>query len=616
MADEVENATAERALAELKPADEDVEMKDAPADQDADAEGEEDEDAEGEIDADGESDAEGEIDADGEPDNTALPAAAPEKLDQKTTDRLFDLVLFMQDYKEDDREIAGPFHKIVNRRLLPEYYEVIKEAVAFSTIRNRLTRKMYKSKAEFVRDCALIFHNAQVYNRPGSLIFKDAGHLREVYNTELQKLVDEGILIAQEAVLPDLGGLPSPEPTPPPEEKKEADEEDDDEEDEEDEDSEDERPKRGGRRKPRPSRGAKAEQDEEEDGHRKRGRPPKVLTPMEARIQALLKGVRRFKDDDGELQIRHFEKLPDSKAHPEYYEVVKTPVALDTIKKRAKRKKYKNLDEALQDMEVMFENAKKVNAEGTGVYNDAVELQKQARIITDQEKNKPDDDFRDEHGKLPLSAVEHKGETWKVGDWVHIVNPNDPSKPTVAQIYRIWQDANKQRWINACWYFHPYQTVHHVDKRFFENEVVKTGQYRDHMVQEIVDRCFVMFITRYNKGRPRGLPVDKTVYVCEARYNEDNCRFNKIKTWASCLPDEVREKDYEMDLFDMPRKLKKNPSPIKHLLNAEAKETDPLPRATYRRNEAPPLIGAVHKRPRDPNEMFKSALSQAQAGEM
>lgn len=183
---------------------------------------------------------------------------------------------------------------------------------------------------------------------------------------------------------------------------------------------------------------------------------------------------------------------------------------------------------------------------------------------------------------------------------MHIVNPNDPAKPTVAQIYRIWQDANKQRWINACWYYHPYQTVHHVDKRFFENEVVKTGQYRDHMVQEIVDRCFVMFITRYNKGRPRGLPTDKTAYVCEARYNEENRKFNKIKTWASCLPDEVRERDYEMDLFDMPRQLKKNPSPIKHLLPTDAKETDPLPRATYR-GDAPPLVGAVHKRPRDPN---------------
>lgn len=155
--------------------------------------------------------------------------------------------------------------------------------------------------------------------------------------------------------------------------------------------------------------------------------------------------------------------------------------------------------------------------------------------------------------------------------------------------------------MNACWYYRPEQTVHRFDKHFYENEVVKTGQYRDHRIEDVEDRCFVMFITRYPRGRPRGLPPDKAVYVCESRYNEEKFKFNKIKTWTSCLPDEVREKDYEMDLFDVPRNLRKVPSPIKHLLQADAKETDDLPKPTWRSPNAPPLIGAVHRRPREPN---------------
>jgi chromatin structure-remodeling complex subunit RSC1/2 len=155
--------------------------------------------------------------------------------------------------------------------------------------------------------------------------------------------------------------------------------------------------------------------------------------------------------------------------------------------------------------------------------------------------------------------------------------------------------------VNACWYYRPEQTVHRFDKHFFENEVVKTGQYRDHRIDDVEDRCFVMFITRYPRGRPRGLPMDKSVYVCKARYNEEKFKFNEIKTWTSCLPDEVRDKDYEMDLFDVPRNLRKVPSPIKHLLQADAKETDALPKPTWRSPNAPPLIGAVHRRPRDPN---------------
>lgn len=143
--------------------------------------------------------------------------------------------------------------------------------------------------------------------------------------------------------------------------------------------------------------------------------------------------------------------------------------------------------------------------------------------------------------------------------------------------------------------------MHRYEKHFFEKEVVKTGQYRDHQIEEVVDRCFVMFVTRFGKGRPRGFPPDKEVYVCESRYNEEKFRFNRIKTWTSCVPDEVREKDYEMDLFEVPRQIKKLPSPIKHLLREDAKETDDLPKPTWGQPNAPPIIGAVHRRPRLPN---------------
>jgi chromatin structure-remodeling complex subunit RSC1/2 len=110
-----------------------------------------------------------------------------------------------------------------------------------------------------------------------------------------------------------------------------------------------------------------------------------------------------------------------------------------------------------------------------------------------------------------------------------------------------------------------------------------------------------MFFTRFNKGRPRGFPRDKEVYVCESRYNEEKHKLNKIKTWASCLPDEVRDKDYEMDLFDAPRKMKKIPSPIKDLLKEDAQEDDPIPEPTWASEVAPPVVGAVHKRPREAN---------------
>jgi chromatin structure-remodeling complex subunit RSC1/2 len=299
--------------------------------------------------------------------------------------------------------------------------------------------------------------------------------------------------------------------------------------------------------------------------------------------------------------VSAFERIPDKAVMPEYHAEIKTPMAMDVLKRKLKRKKYKSVDDFMVDVELMFENAKNYNEDDSQVYKDAVHLQKESRIIAQQEKEKPDTDFVMEEGRIPMpNGILHNGELWKVGDWIHIQNANDLTKPIVAQIYRTWQDAEGGKWVNACWYYRPEQTVHRWDRHFLENEVVKTGQYRDHRIEEVVDRCFVMFFTRYNKGRPRDFPSDKEIYVCEARYNEEKHKLNKIKTWASCLPDEVRDKDYVMDLFEAPRKLKKVPSPIAYLLKDEQTEDDELPKPEWGAENAPPKIGAVHRLPRDP----------------
>ncbi|KAH7369930.1 hypothetical protein BKA65DRAFT_8698 [Rhexocercosporidium sp. MPI-PUGE-AT-0058] len=514
---------------------------------------------------------------------------------------------------EEGRDISGSFQRVVSKRMLPDYYEIIKEPIAFSTLRGKITKKQYSHFKDYIRDFALICHNAQVYNRPSALVYSDAVALRGLFKAELQKLVDDSTITAEDAELPDLGEIPEVEDSPPPlpeDEEQELDEDDDeDEEEEDDDDSDDDRPRRNRKKNRRSSATVKRDGKGEDGGkddpesQKKRGRPPKVHTPMEARINSVLKGLRKFRHDGGgDLKILAFERLPDKSQMPEYYQEIKNPIAMDLIKKKAKRKKYHSVDQALKDLELMFENAKLYNLEDSQVYKDAVDLQKEARILAEQEKKKPDSDFVDDDGRLPVPEILHNNEIWKVGDWIHLTNPNDVTKPIVAQIYRTWQDPKGEKWINACWYYRPEQTVHRYEKHFFENEVVKTGQYRDHKIEEVVDRCFVMFFTRFNKGRPRGFPKDKEVYVCEARYNEEKFKLNKIKTWASCVPDEVRDKDYEMDLFDVPRKMKKVPSPIKHLLREDAKEDDPLPKPTWGAPNAPPIVGAVHKRPRESNE--------------
>ncbi|TAQ85828.1 hypothetical protein B7494_g5838 [Chlorociboria aeruginascens] len=543
---------------------------------------------------------------------TVIPTATnPASVSKETLELMDAMEKRLTDYRDADGvDISNAFQRIVNKRVLPDYFDIIKEPVAFST--GKILKKQYKSFKEFVRDFALMSHNAQVYNRPSAPVYGDAIALRELVKAELQKLVDQMVITAEESEFPDLGEIPDIEdsPLPAPEDEEVEEDEDEEEEEEDEDDSDDDGPKRRARKKGRRASATGGKRDggkideskDDPESQKKRGRPPKVHTPMEARINNVLKGLRKFKNPGGDLKIFHFEKLPDKSAIPDYYHEIKVPIAMDLIKRKAKRKKYHSVDQALKDLELMFENAKAYNEEGSQVYKDAVDLQREARILAEQEKKKPDGEYADEDGRLPVPEILYNGELWKVGDWIHLNNPNDVTKPIVAQIYRTWQDPEGQKWINACWYYRPEQTVHRYEKHFYENEVVKTGQYRDHKIEEVVDRCFVMFFTRYNKGRPRGFPTDKEVYVCEARYNEDRCKLNKIKTWASCVPDEVRDKDYEMDLFEVPRKMKKVPSPIKHLLREDAKEDDPLPKPTWGVANAPPIVGAVHRRPRESNE--------------
>lgn len=94
-------------------ADEDVDMQDAPHDDPTD----------GDADADGEMDAEGDEDDDVGSRRNMLTII-------ENTER------YLSGYKDDDgNRIADAFQRILNKRLFPSYYDVIKEPVAFSTIR-------------------------------------------------------------------------------------------------------------------------------------------------------------------------------------------------------------------------------------------------------------------------------------------------------------------------------------------------------------------------------------------------------------------------------------------------------------------------------------------------
>lgn len=193
--------------------------------------------------------------------------------------------------------------------------------------------------------------------------------------------------------------------------------------------------------------------------------------------------------------------------------------------------------------------------------------------------------------------MEVGGYTYKIGNWVLMKNPADPERPIVGQIFRMWSTEDGKRYCNMCWYYRPEQTCHAVDRLFFMNEVCKTGQYRDHLVDDIVGPCYVIFLTRYQKGDlPEGvIPESAPWFICEFRYNENSHLFNRIRTWKACLPDEVRD-DPEQPLVPLPetRKLIKYDSPIKDLLPPNSYEGMSIPDPVPGTANSPPLSGSVY----------------------
>ncbi|KAG7196006.1 uncharacterized protein KQ657_000012 [Scheffersomyces spartinae] len=344
----------------------------------------------------------------------------------------------------------------------------------------------------------------------------------------------------------------------------------------------------------------------------RRGRPPIIDKPFETRIKGILKQMKKLRDpnDPNRPLTMHFERLPDPKSHGQYFQLIHNPISLNEIRTKVRSRKYNTVDECIADLDLMFQNAKLFygNDQYSQVFRDCLMLEQEANLIIQTELKRSEKELLESTTgasdgilRTPLDSIEMKGFTYKIGDWVLLNNPNDPEKPTVGQIYRLWSIEDGTLYTNVCWYYRPEQTCHKFDRLFYVNEVCKTAQYRDHLATEILGPCFVIFLTRYQKGDlPEGfIPTGAPWFVCEFRYNETSHVFNRIRTWKACLPDEVRDQPEPPIIhLNEPRKLIKYDSPIRHLLPPDADMNMPIPEPTRDpNNSTPPIAGLVYLRP-------------------
>ena len=107
------------------------------------------------------------------------------------------MMLFNEVYRCSDvtgRPLIEPFLRLPSRRAYPDYYEVIKKPIAMMKIRSQIKSGLYETVEALQEDIELCFTNAQTYNEPNSMLYKDAERMLDQTRKkklEILKMIEE-----------------------------------------------------------------------------------------------------------------------------------------------------------------------------------------------------------------------------------------------------------------------------------------------------------------------------------------------------------------------------------------------------------------------------------------
>uniref|UniRef100_A0A3Q2SWH9 Protein polybromo-1 n=1 Tax=Fundulus heteroclitus TaxID=8078 RepID=A0A3Q2SWH9_FUNHE len=210
--------------------------------------------------------------------------------------------------------ISEPFLQLPSRKDYPDYYQQIMPIIL---CRNKMKNNEYESVEHIDSDLALMFENAKRYNVPQSSIYKRVlklQHIQQMKRKELlQRADDDGDSMLSSAT------------------------------------SDTSSTKR--------------------KSHKK--------NTKKNRMKALLASVTEAREaGTGRRLCDLFILKPSKKDYPDYYKVILEPMDLRTIDYNIRSDKYMTEDAMVEDMKLMFRNARHYNEEGSQVYNDADILEK------------------------------------------------------------------------------------------------------------------------------------------------------------------------------------------------------------------------------------------------
>ncbi|MEQ2166173.1 hypothetical protein GOODEAATRI_025167, partial [Goodea atripinnis] len=92
-------------------------------------------------------------------------------------------------YRQDPESL--PFRQPVDPMVLgiPDYFDIVKNPIDLSTIKRKLDTGQYQEPWQYVDDIWLMFNNAWLYNRKTSRVYKYCTKLAEVFEAEIDPVM-------------------------------------------------------------------------------------------------------------------------------------------------------------------------------------------------------------------------------------------------------------------------------------------------------------------------------------------------------------------------------------------------------------------------------------------
>ncbi|XP_042563731.1 protein polybromo-1 isoform X7 [Clupea harengus] len=229
--------------------------------------------------------------------------------------------------------LAEPFFQLPSRKDYPDYYQQIVQPISFQQIRIKMKNNEYESIEHTEADLMMMFENAKRYNVPHSHIYKRALKLQHILQLKRKELLRSG---------------------------------------DEDRDS---------MLSSTMSDGSTAKRKSHKKNTKKNRMKVLFATLTEAREM-----------NTGRRLCDLFMVKPSKKDYPDYYKIILEPMDLRTIDHNIRADKYMSEESMMEDMRLMFRNARHYNEEGSQhgpighrprgpknpnqVYNDANVLEK------------------------------------------------------------------------------------------------------------------------------------------------------------------------------------------------------------------------------------------------